>query len=97
MADLSKKKRTQALKQFTRNANLLQGFLDDQSASEIVAPQYEKFRTCWDQLEDAHETFIDATDMENIETDKDGFPYLNVPVQGTDVEVFNIHKREQAS
>ena len=81
MADLSKKKRTQALKQFTRNANLLQGFLDDQSASEIVAPQYEKFRTCWDQLEDAHETFIDETDMANIETDKDGFPYLDVPGQ----------------
>ena len=79
MADAAKKTRTQHLKQFTRNANLLQELLDQHAPSEIVAPQYEKFSICWDKLEEAHEAFISATDMDDIETNKDGYPYLDAP------------------
>ena len=79
MADAAKKTRTQHLKQFTRNANLLQELLDQHVPSEIVAPQYEKFSICWDKLEEAHEAFISATDMDDIETNKDGYPYLDAP------------------
>ena len=42
-----KKKRTSALSNFTRNVNLLDGLLDEESQTVLVDPQFEKVKSAW--------------------------------------------------
>ena len=74
-----KKQRSIALRNFTRNETLITNLLDDASTPVVVCtPQYEKFRECWTKLEETHDAFLRVTDID-IETDKDGFDYLDAP------------------
>ena len=77
-ANQEKKKRTQALSNFTRNINVLHSLLDDTAPSVLVNPQFEKVRNCWEKLELAHDDFIAATDID-IEAEKDGIAFMNGP------------------
>ena len=72
MADAAaKKKRTTSLGKFTRNLNTLNDMLDNASPKCIVTPQYEKLCNCWNTLEDAHDAFIEITDIDiEIEFEK---------------------------
>ena len=72
-----KKLRTLCLSKFTRNFNLLTQSIDNESPESIVTPQYEKMRECWLKLEEAHDDFIAATDMEDIETQPEGLKYID--------------------
>ena len=78
MADAAaKKKRSAALGKFTRNLNTLSGMLDTETPEEIVKTQFEKLRICYNTLEDVHDAFLEVTEIEDIETDKDGIHYLD--------------------
>ena len=75
---MEKKQRSSALQKFTRNLNTLTNRLDSNSPGSLVNPQYDKLKVCYENLEDAHDSFIAATDID-VETDKDGFAYMDVP------------------
>ena len=74
-----KKKRSACLSKFTRNYNILIQRIDDQSPVSLVTPQYDKVKECWLNLEDAHDNFIAATDIEDIENDPEGLKYIDAP------------------
>ena len=74
-----KKKRTACLGKFTRNFNLLIQGIDGASLESLVTPQYEKVKECWLKLEDAHDDFLAATDIEDIDTDPEGVKYMDTP------------------
>jgi multidrug efflux pump subunit AcrA (membrane-fusion protein) len=71
-----KRKRATAKGRFTRQETHLKGLLDIAGDKVIVTPAYEKFVECWNRLEEAHEDFVDADDIE-VETDDDGNKYLD--------------------
>ena len=73
-----KKKRTSALSGFTRNVNILDGLLDEESQTVLVDPQFEKVKTAWEKLEFAHDEFIAATNID-IDTDPAGLSYIDAP------------------
>ena len=75
---MEKKQRSSALSKFTRNLNSLTNLLDSNAPGTLVIPQFEKFKQCYENLEDAHDTFIAVTEID-IETDKDGFAYMDGP------------------
>ena len=74
-----KKKRTACLGKFISNFNLLIQGIDGASLESLVTPQYEKFKECWLKLEDAHDDFLAATDIEDIDTDPEGVKYMDTP------------------
>ena len=74
-----KKNRTKALGNFTRQFNGFQTLLAESAPSVLVDPQYEKFKDAWEKLETAHDEFLAETDIEEIETHKDGITYLDEP------------------
>ena len=78
MADLPKKKRSQALSNFTRNVTTFNSLLGDSAPSILVRPQFDKVQSCWEKLELAQECFIEKTDID-IDTHKDGLAYLDEP------------------
>ena len=73
-----KKKRTSALSGFTRNVNILDGLLDEESPTLLVDPQFEKVKRAWENLELAHDEFIAATNLD-IDTDPAGLSYIDAP------------------
>ena len=80
MADVFKKKRTQALSKFTRAYNELIQQIDDSAPAILTTPQFEKVEACWEKLEDAQDDFIENTDID-IDTDPQGIQYLDEPGQ----------------
>ena len=70
-----KRKRASAKGKFTRQETHLRGLIDIQGDKSIVAPAYQKFVDCWNQLEEAHEEFIAVEDID-VETHDDGEKYL---------------------
>ena len=74
-----KRKRISSLSKFTRNFNLLTKGIDDASPESLVTPQFEKMKDCWLELEEAHDDFIAATDIEDIENDPEGLKYMDTP------------------
>ena len=79
--DKAKRQRTLCLSNFTRNLNVLNKLIDDSAPETLVTPQYEKLKECWGLLELAHNQFIGETDIVDIETDKDGLPYIDAPIE----------------
>ena len=73
-----KKARSAALNKFTRNRKALDDLLNAAAPGSLVNPQFEKFKTCYEILEDAHDAFIAATDID-VETDNNGFKYMDDP------------------
>ena len=74
-----KRERSSALRNFTRNLNLLNELFDDAAGNSLVTPQYNKVKSCWERLEEAHDEFMakaDETAMD-IETDPMGYPYID--------------------
>ena len=68
---MEKKQRSACLYKFTRNYNLLIEAINDASPESGVTPQFEKLKECWFKLEEAHDDFITATDID-IENDAGG-------------------------
>ena len=69
-----KRERSSALRNFTRNLNLINDLFDDAAGNSLVTPQYNKVKSCWERLEEAHDKFMakaDETAMD-IETDPMG-------------------------
>ena len=60
---------------------MLNKLIDDSSPETVVTPQFEKLKECWGSLEMAHDQFIGETDIVDIETDKDGLPYIDAPTE----------------
>ena len=75
---MEKKQRSVALSNFTRNLNTFNGLLDDAAPRVLVTPQFNKLQGCWEKLEEAHDKFMEATDID-IDTDKDGLAYIDGP------------------
>ena len=75
---MEKKQRSAALSKFTRNLNSLTNLLDSNSPGSLVNPQFDKLKTCYENLEEMHDAFITATEID-VETDKDGFAYMDGP------------------
>lgn len=78
MADAAKKRRSQALSNFTRTVNVFDTLITNASPSELVKPQFEKVMSCWDKLEAAQDDFIEKTDID-VDNDPSGVAYLNEP------------------
>ena len=77
-ADLSKKKRSQALSNFTRAHNELITYIDESAPPVLTTPQFEKVESCWEKLEAAQDDFIEHTDID-VDTDPLGVAYLDEP------------------
>ena len=78
MAGVEKRKRSQALSNFTRSVNIFNSLIDDNASPILVTPQLEKLNSCWEKLEVAQDNFIGVTDID-IEMDKDGLIFLDEP------------------
>ena len=76
---MEKKKRITALSNFTRANNIFKSLIADKASAVLVTPQFQKVNSYWEKLEVAHDEFIEATDLDNIETDKDGMLYMEAP------------------
>ena len=75
---MEKKQRSACLYKFTRNYNLLIEAINAVSPESVVTPQFEKLKECWSKLEEAHDNFITATDID-IENDAGGAAYIDAP------------------
>ena len=62
MADAANKRRTQAKKNFSRAFNQLTALLDDDSPADLVKPQFDKLRSCWEKLETAQDEFVEVSE-----------------------------------
>ena len=62
MADVTKKRRTQVKKNFTRALNTFNDLLKDDSPADLVKPQFDKLKSCWDKLEAAQDDVMEASD-----------------------------------
>ena len=84
MADQEKKRRTIALRNFTRSTGTLRGLIQaNPNPSAVVLPEaakhWEKVTEHWDKLQSTHDDFLEKVDDIDLEKDKDGFPYLDAP------------------
>ena len=84
MADQEKKRRTIALRNFTRSTGSLSSLIETNlNPSAVLLPEvvkhWGKVTECWDKLQSTHDEFIEKAEDIDIETDKDGFPYLDAP------------------
>ena len=78
MAEKAKRDRSTALRNFTRNLNTLNELFKEADIGNLVTPQYEKVKVCYEKLEDAQDAFISAADQGmDIDNDPDGYPYMD--------------------
>ena len=77
---MEKKRRTTAKIGFTKNLNILSGLIDNDSQSFLVTEQFEKFKGCFQKLENAQEAFIEVTDID-IENHADGLKFMDNPYE----------------
>ena len=80
---MEKNKRKTALGTFTRNERTLNSMLDDESPKDMVTPQYEKLKICWDKLEVAHDNYLETLEgeidpVDENKLDEPGVRYRNV-------------------
>ena len=79
MAALAEKnRRTVSKSNLTRNINKLNKILDAEASIELVKEQFNKVRDCYNKLEQAHDEFLLATDVD-IDSDPAGIAYMNEP------------------
>ena len=78
MADIPKKKRSQALSHFTRAYNELTTYIDESAPPVLTTRQFEKLESCWEKLEAAQDVFIEETDID-VDEDPLGIKYLDEP------------------
>ena len=64
MAEDAKRKRQVALGKFTRNVNHLTQLIDDNAPQNLVDPQYEKVKDAWENLESAHDAYLENDDVD---------------------------------
>ena len=74
-----KRGRSTALRNFTRNLNLLNDLFDEKAGNVLVAPQFDKVKSCWEKLEDAHDRFMAIVDDSamDVDTDPEGYSYID--------------------
>ena len=74
-----RRERSSALRNFTRNLNLLNELFDEAAENILVTPQFEKVKSCWEKLEDAHDRFMATVDEKvmDIDTDPEGYLYID--------------------
>ena len=74
-----RRERSSALRNFTRNLNLLNELFDEAAENILVTPQFEKVKSCWEKLEDAHDRFMATVDEKvmDIDTDPEGYQYID--------------------
>ena len=74
-----KRGRSTSLRNFTRNLNLLNDLFDEKAGSVLVAPQFDKVKSCWEKLEDAHDRFMAIVDDSamDVDTDPEGYSYID--------------------
>ena len=61
--------RSTALRNFTRNLNLLNDFFDEKARSVLVVPQFDKVKSRWEKLEDVHDRFMAIVDDSAMDVD----------------------------
>ena len=75
-ADQEKRKRITEKSAFTRSVNKLIKALDAGAALNLVTEHFEKVKSCYEKLEEAHDAYLMATYID-IETEPDGIAYMN--------------------
>ena len=75
----AKRERSTALRNFTRNLNLLSELFDESAGNALVTSQFEKVKSCWKKLGDAHDRFMSTVDESriNLDTDPEGYLYID--------------------
>ena len=71
------KARSNAKRNFTSSVNSFNLLHGDDASIDLLGRAFDKVERCWELLENAQTAFIDATDIEDIETDPKGLPYIN--------------------
>ena len=82
-ADAAKRRRSTALKNFSRNENTFNKLITNSAPSSTVQPAYEKVIACWGILEEAHDAFLEIADID-LETDVGGYRYIDEPAERHD-------------
>ena len=81
--DAAKRRRSTALKNFSRNENTFNKLITNSAPSSTVQPAYEKVIACWQILEEAHDAFLEIADID-LETDVGGYRYIDEPAERHD-------------
>ena len=89
------KARSNAKRNFTSSVNSFNLLHGDDALIDLLGRAFDKVERCWDLLENAQTAFIDATDIEDIETDRKGLPYKRIgsALSGVSEEVQPVNKR----
>ena len=82
--DIAKRRRSQALSNFTRNVNSFNNLVKNSAPSSIVKPQFDKVLNCWDTLEKAQDSFIELTNIDDIDEDEVDLAFLDEPGERRD-------------
>ena len=96
-ANAEKRKRTNALSKFTRNINTFDSLLDDAAPPELMKPQWDVVKTCWQALEKAHDDYLEKA--EDIDDDSaGGSAYIDAPGERhtTSLIRYSAYLKEQA-
>ena len=75
VAEQEKKKRTVDKSAFSKSLTKLNKLFDADASLSLVTEQFEKVKSCFERLEDAHNEFLMATDID-IENDPAGLAYM---------------------
>ena len=96
MAGKEERVRTQAKKNFTTSINSYNLLHADAASVDLLTKAYEKVQRCWELLESAQNAFIEVTDIDDIETDPKGLPYLDVSEQNYQdvLRTFSAYKKK---
>ena len=77
--ELEQRKRSQAKSKFTRNYNVLDKLISENAPLELVKPQFEKFKNCWESLELAHDTYLELSGVDDVDENNGSKGYLDEP------------------
>ena len=68
---------TTETQKFLRSA--LRELFDEPPGNALVTPQFEKVKSCWEKLEDAHDKFMSTVDESSmdLDTDPEGYLYID--------------------
>ena len=81
MAGREERIRTQAKRNFTTSINSYNLLHGDLGSLDILTVACDKVQCCWELFESVQNAFIEMCDIDDIESDPKGLPYLYVHEQ----------------
>ena len=76
--ETAKKRRSQALGNFTRNVNTFNNLIANESTLDVIKHQYGKVLDVWSALEKAQDTYLGVANIDI--NDNGGMDFLDEPV-----------------